>query len=107
MYPIPWRTFIRENGNISMLHEGHACKGTPFLIFLFSISRIPGPDSINVDPWIPMDPMYGSALFETISHGNLYTWALHLNLFLHGPVQHTNLLHMDPWVRTLLLRTLN
>src|SRR6202040_972882 len=51
------------------------CKGTPFLNFLFSISRIPGPDSINADPWIPMDPVYGSALFETISHGNLYTRA--------------------------------
>src|SRR6202040_1164499 len=55
--------------------NGHPCKGTPLLIFLFSISRIPGPDSINADPWIPMDPVYGSALFQTISHGNLYTWA--------------------------------
>ena len=55
--------------------NGHPCKGTPLLIFLFSISRIPGPDSINADPWIPMDPVYGSALFEIISHGNLYTRA--------------------------------
>src|ERR1700720_2986038 len=51
------------------------CKGTPLLNFLFSISRIPGPDSINTDLWIPMDPVYGSALFETTSHGNLYTRA--------------------------------
>src|ERR1700720_1176716 len=59
-------------GRVSALQVTN-CKGTPLFYFLFSISRIPGPDSTNADRWIPMDLVYGSALFETISHRNLYT----------------------------------
>src|ERR1700722_3586411 len=50
-------------------------RGLPFLISYFLFHGSAGPDSINTDPWIPMDPVYGSALFETTSHRNLYTWA--------------------------------
>src|SRR6202040_2611176 len=50
-------------------------RGLPFLISYFLFHGSAGPDSINMDPWIAMDPVYGSALFETTSHGNLYTGA--------------------------------
>src|ERR1700720_4316854 len=60
--------FIRDSVMI------RCCKGTPLLNFLFSISRIPSPDSINTDPWISMDPEHGSGLFpgyfRVFTHGN-------------------------------------
>src|ERR1700720_641906 len=78
--------------------------GLPFLFsyFLFHGSRVRTLlTRTRGFPWT-QGPHYLRLFHTEISiHGP----ALHLNLFLHGPALYTNPLHMDPRVRTLLLRT--